>query len=38
MGDPDYTFEPIGFVRTPYADAREVPKGPGARHDAEGRI
>lgn len=35
---PDITFHlrPIGFVRTPYSDASEVPKGPGAEHKAEG--
>jgi len=38
MGDPDYTFEPIGFARTPYTDVKSVPKGPGARHDAEGTL
>jgi tRNA-Thr(GGU) m(6)t(6)A37 methyltransferase TsaA len=27
---------PIGFVRSPYNNASEVPKGLGARHDAEG--
>lgn len=27
---------PIGFVRTPYGDSSEVPKGPGAEHKAEG--
>lgn len=34
----DITFQmrPIGFVRTPYSDATEVPKGPGAEHKAEG--
>ncbi len=38
MGDPDYTFEPIGFVRSPHVDTTTVPKGPGARHDAEGTL
>jgi tRNA-Thr(GGU) m(6)t(6)A37 methyltransferase TsaA len=38
MGDPDFTFEPIGFARTPYTDVKSVPKGPGARHDAEGEL
>jgi tRNA-Thr(GGU) m(6)t(6)A37 methyltransferase TsaA len=27
---------PIGVVRSPYADPGQVPKGLGARHDAEG--
>jgi tRNA (adenine37-N6)-methyltransferase len=29
-------LRPIGFVRSPYLDTKQVPKGPGARHDAEG--
>jgi tRNA (adenine37-N6)-methyltransferase len=27
---------PIGFVRSPYSDTRDVPKGLGAEHTAEG--
>jgi len=27
---------PIGFVRSPYKNASEVPKGLGAKHDADG--
>lgn len=30
------TMTPIGYVRSPYKDAREVPRGLGAKHDAEG--
>lgn len=26
----------IGFIRSPYHDTRSIPKGLGARHDAEG--
>ena len=35
---PGITFQmsPIGFVRTPYGSASDVPKGPGAEHKAEG--
>ena len=33
-----YALRPIGLVRTPYQDTRAVPKGLGARHDAEGTI
>jgi tRNA-Thr(GGU) m(6)t(6)A37 methyltransferase TsaA len=33
-----YTVEPIGFVRSPYTDAKDVPKGPDARHEAEGTL
>ena len=31
-----FTFQPIGHVHSPYKSAQEVPKGLGARHDAEG--
>ncbi len=31
-----FTSRPIGFVSSPYKDAREVPKGLGAKHDADG--
>jgi tRNA (adenine37-N6)-methyltransferase len=32
------TFEmrPIGIVRSPYQDTAQIPKGPGAKHEAEG--
>lgn len=30
------TMQPIGYVRGPYAETREVPKGLGAKHEAEG--
>jgi tRNA-Thr(GGU) m(6)t(6)A37 methyltransferase TsaA len=33
-----YTMRPVGFVRSPYADTSQVPKGCGARHEAEGLI
>lgn len=33
-----FSFEPIGYVRSPYKNALEVPKGLGATHDAEGII
>ena len=29
-------MQPIGRVRSPFRETREIPKGPGARHDAEG--
>ena len=32
------TFSPIGVVRSPYLDADAIPKGLGARHEAEGTI
>lgn len=33
-----FPFHPIGFVSSPYADTAQIPKGPGAQHDAEGEI
>lgn len=29
---------PIGTARTPFAETKQIPKGPDARHDAEGVI
>ena len=31
-----FAMRPIGFVRSPYTDASQVPRGFGARHDVEG--
>jgi len=31
-----FEMRPIGFVRSPYSDTSQIPKGCGARHDAEG--
>jgi tRNA (adenine37-N6)-methyltransferase len=31
-----FTSRPIGFVSGPYRDTRDIPKGLGARHPAEG--
>ncbi len=31
-------MRPIGFARTPYAATAQVPKGCGAKHEAEGTI
>jgi tRNA-Thr(GGU) m(6)t(6)A37 methyltransferase TsaA len=33
-----FTMTPIGVVRSPYRDADEVPRGPGAEHRAEGTL
>jgi tRNA-Thr(GGU) m(6)t(6)A37 methyltransferase TsaA len=33
-----FTARPIGFIRSPYRETSAIPKGPGARHDAEGAI
>ena len=31
-----FTFRPIAFVRTPFTETSQIPKGPGAEHTAEG--
>lgn len=31
-----YTMAPVGFVRSPFSDTAQIPKGPGAKHTAEG--
>lgn len=31
-----YEMQPIGFVRSPYTEGGQVPKGCGAKHEAEG--
>jgi tRNA (adenine37-N6)-methyltransferase len=31
-----FTMQPIGYVKSPYKDTREIPKGLGAQHPAEG--
>ncbi len=31
-----FTFKSIGYVRSPYQDTKDVPKGLGAHHEAEG--
>lgn len=33
-----FTFQPIGYVRSPYSETTQVPKGPGTRHQAEGLL
>jgi tRNA-Thr(GGU) m(6)t(6)A37 methyltransferase TsaA len=39
-GQPGQRFEmrPIGFVRSPYSEKAQIPKGPGAQHRAEGTL
>jgi tRNA-Thr(GGU) m(6)t(6)A37 methyltransferase TsaA len=32
------SMQPIGHVRSPYRDTREIPKGLGAKHDTEGTL
>jgi tRNA (adenine37-N6)-methyltransferase len=31
-----YIFAPIGVARTPHTDTSQIPKGPGASHEADG--
>lgn len=31
-----FTSRPIGFVSSPYKDTKQIPKGLGVKHDAEG--
>jgi tRNA-Thr(GGU) m(6)t(6)A37 methyltransferase TsaA len=31
-----FTLQPIGFVRSPYQETAAIPKGLGAKHEAEG--
>jgi tRNA-Thr(GGU) m(6)t(6)A37 methyltransferase TsaA len=33
-----FTPQPIGFVRAPYSETSQVPKGLGAKHEAEGEL
>ena len=33
-----YVMRPVGMIHTPFADTGEVPKGRGAKHEAEGTI
>ena len=33
-----FTMQPIAYVKSQYHETREIPKGPGAKHDAEGYI
>ncbi len=33
---PETHYTPIGVVRSPYSDRTQIPKGSGAKHDAQG--
>ena len=33
-----YTMRPVGFVKAPYTETAQIPKGRGAKHEAEGFI
>ena len=33
-----FSMRPIGYVRSPYQQTKEIPKGLGVRHEAEGTL
>lgn len=33
-----FTPQAIGFAKTPFTDTKQIPKGRGAKHDAEGAL
>jgi tRNA-Thr(GGU) m(6)t(6)A37 methyltransferase TsaA len=33
-----FTFHPIGYVHSPYKETSSIPRGLGAKHDAEGEL
>ena len=33
-----FSMEPVGYVRSLYTDTQDIPKGLGARHEAEGDL
>lgn len=33
-----FSMQPIGYVRSPFRNTKEIPKGLGAKHDAEGLL
>src|SRR5271167_2063152 len=33
-----FTMKPIGFVRSAYTETKQIPKGPGTKHEAEGTL
>jgi tRNA-Thr(GGU) m(6)t(6)A37 methyltransferase TsaA len=35
---PTFTFSPIGFVKSPYTETSKIPRGCGAKHEAEGSL
>jgi tRNA (adenine37-N6)-methyltransferase len=32
----EFTMQPIGYVRSPHLETKQIPKGLGAKHEAEG--
>ena len=33
-----FIFRPIGFVRSPFTDTKQIPRGPAAKHDTDGTL
>jgi tRNA-Thr(GGU) m(6)t(6)A37 methyltransferase TsaA len=33
-----FSPQPIGHIKSPYQETKQIPKGPGAKHDAEGTL
>src|SRR5215831_20106029 len=33
---PMFSYDPIGYVKSPYVSAQQIPKGLGAKHETEG--
>ena len=33
-----FSPQPIGHIKSPYQATKQIPKGPGAKHDAEGTL
>ncbi|HEY3840755.1 MAG TPA: tRNA (N6-threonylcarbamoyladenosine(37)-N6)-methyltransferase TrmO [Bryobacteraceae bacterium] len=33
-----FSMQPVGFIRSPYTDTKQIPKGLGVTHDAEGAL
>lgn len=33
-----FTFQPIGYIRSPFTETSAIPRGCGAKHDAEGTL
>jgi tRNA-Thr(GGU) m(6)t(6)A37 methyltransferase TsaA len=36
--DPVFEMRPIGYVRSPHRETSHIPRGPGAKHRAEGTL
>jgi tRNA-Thr(GGU) m(6)t(6)A37 methyltransferase TsaA len=35
---PSFVMTPIGYVESPYREESQIPKGPGAKHEAKGAL